>query len=166
MILGHLAVSALLHRYLEVDLKPVLAAGIFPDVVDKLLCQVLHLTPSGRMYAHTLLAAALSTAAVHKVCGRRTAWAWALGYLAHLVADAEGDVPWLYPFREYDFSGGEPGLFQIVRQAMRRPVEVGFESALLVWAAYALVSRSPPSTDGPLGASEDSQEGRDALQGV
>jgi hypothetical protein len=162
MILGHLAVSALLHRYLEADLKPAIAAGIFPDVVDKFLCQVLHLTPSGRMYAHTLLAAALSTAVVHKACGRRTARAWALGYLGHLVADVEGLVPWLYPFQEYDFSGRELGLFQIVRQAIRRPVEVGFESALLIWAAYALASQSP-SPDELLGVVEDSQEGRDAF---
>ena len=161
MILGHLAVSALLHRYLEADLRPAIAAGLFPDVVDKLLCQVLRLTPSGRMYAHTLLAVALSTAIVRKTYGRRTARAWALGYLGHLVADVEGDIPWLYPFRAYDFSGSEPGLFQIVRQAIRRPVEVGFESALLVWAAYALVNRSP-STDEPLEVLEESQGGRDA----
>jgi hypothetical protein len=160
MILGHLAVSALLHRYLDADLKPVIAAGLFPDVVDKLLCQVLRLTPSGRMYAHTFLSVALSTAVVHKVCGRRTSRAWALGYLGHLVADMEGRVPWLYPFREYEFSGSEPGLFQIMRKAMQRPSEVGFEAALLVWAAYALSSR--PSSDELPDALGDSAEGRDA----
>jgi hypothetical protein len=164
MILGHLAVSALLHRYLDADLKPVIAAGLFPDVVDKLLCQVLRLTPSGRMYAHTLLSVGLSTAVVHKVCGRRTARAWALGYLGHLVADAEGRVPWLYPFREYDFTGSEPGLFQIVRKAMLRPTEVGFEAALLVWAAYALSGRPSPSELPEV--LEDGQEGRDGFRKV
>jgi hypothetical protein len=146
VILGHLAVSALLHRYLvdELDpggLAPAMTAGLFPDVVDKLLCQVLHVTPSGRMYGHTLLGAALSTLLVRKVWGARAAWAWALGYLGHLAADMDGFVPWLYPFREYDFEGEDIGLFRIVRRAIRNPIRMGVESALLIWAVFALVGR-------------------------
>jgi bacillithiol system protein YtxJ len=118
-----------------------MTAGLFPDIMDKLLCQVLHVTPSGRMYGHTLLGAALSTLLVRKVWGARAAWAWALGYLGHLAADMDGFVPWLYPFREYDFEGEDIGLFRIVRRAIRNPIRVGTESALLIWAAFALVSR-------------------------
>jgi hypothetical protein len=146
VILGHLAVSALLHRYLldEVyprGLTPTMMAGLFPDVTDKLLCQVLHVTPSGRMYGHTLLGAVLSTMLVRKIWGGRAAWAWALGYFGHLAADMDGFIPWLYPFREYDFSGEDIGLFRIVRRAIRNPIRVGVESALLIWAVYALAGR-------------------------
>lgn len=141
MILGHLAVSALLHCYLDVDLGPAVTAGVFPDVTDKLLCQVLHITPSGRMYGHTLLAVALTTLGVRQNWGERAARAWAAGYLGHLAADMDGFVPWLYPFRRYDFEGRDIGLFGVVMRAMRHPFQVGIEIALLVWAAWALAAR-------------------------
>jgi hypothetical protein len=142
VILGHLAISALLHRYLDLDLEPVMAAGVFPDVTDKLLCQVLHITPSGRMYGHTLLSVALTTLLVHQMWGTRTARAWAAGYLGHLVGDMGGFVPWLYPFRKYEFKEAEPGLFDILLRAMRNPLRVTLESALLVWAVWALATHS------------------------
>jgi hypothetical protein len=144
VIFGHLAISALLHRYLDLDLGPVMAAGVFPDVTDKLLCQVLHITPSGRMYGHTLLGAALTTPLVRKVWGARAARAWAIGYVGHLVGDMDGFVPWFYPFLEYDFRRGEIGLFDIVVRAMRSSLRVIVESALLVWAVWALATRSRP----------------------
>jgi hypothetical protein len=140
MIFGHLAVSALLHHYMDADLETVVAGGIFPDVVDKTLCQVLRVTPSGRMYAHTLLSVALSTIAVSLVWGRQRARAWALGYLGHLAADGGGWLPLLYPFREYEFVGREPGLFQIIQNALQRKVDMGIELILVVWAACVLGS--------------------------
>ena len=130
MIFGHLAVSALLHHYLDVDLETVVVGSVFPDVVDKTLCQVLRLTPSGRMYAHTLLGLTLSTGVVSLFGGRRKARAWALGYLGHLVADSGGWLPLLYPFREYEFSGREPGLFEIVQRALQHKVDMGIELVL------------------------------------
>jgi hypothetical protein len=142
VILGHLAVSALLHHYLDTDLRPTVTAGVFPDVTDKLLCQVLHLTPSGRMYGHTLLGLAFTTTLVRFVYGARTARAWMVGYLGHLVADTDGFVPWLYPFRSYDFEGGDIGLFSVVMRAVCNPLRIGVESALVVWAAWVLVSHS------------------------
>lgn len=140
MIFGHLAVSALLHHYLDVDLDTVVAGGIFPDVVDKTLCQVLRVTPSGRMYAHTLLSVAFSTAVVSLVWGRQKARVWALGYLAHLAADMGGRLPLFYPFQKYEFVGEEPGLFQIIQYALHRKVDMGIELILVVWAACVLGS--------------------------
>jgi hypothetical protein len=138
MIIGHLAVSALLHRYLKADLVPAVAGGIAPDVVDKTLCQVLHWLPNGRMYAHTLLGMGLSTLLVGLIWGRYRAYSWALGYLGHLAGDLGGTVPWAYPLLKYDFSKPSPGLWQIVRRALSDRVEVGIESALLIWAVWAL----------------------------
>jgi hypothetical protein len=140
MIFGHVAVSALLHHYLDVDLETVVAGGVFPDVVDKTLCQVLRVTPSGRMYAHTLLGVALSTTAVSMLWGRRKARAWALGYLGHLAADGGGRLPLLYPFKRYEFVGREPGLFQIIQEALHRKVDMGIELVLVVWAACVLAN--------------------------
>ena len=138
MILGHVAVSALLHRYLELDLAPTMAGGLFPDVVDKTLCQVLRLTPSGRMFAHSLASLALSTGIVRALWGRRAGQGWAAGYLGHLLGDLPTAVPWLYPFASYEFPKRSPGLWEIVRQALSNPLRMGLEVVLSVWAVLAL----------------------------
>jgi hypothetical protein len=137
MLFGHLAVSILQHRYLKADLAPVVAGGIFPDVVDKTLCQVLHLTPSGRMFGHTLVGLILSTAVVGSVGGRQVARSWALGYLGHLLGDVAGFVPWLYPFARYDFPPSPPGLIEILRHALANPDSMRLDVALSVWAICA-----------------------------
>ena len=143
MLLGHLAISALLHRYLDVDLGASIAGGIAPDIVDKTLCQILHITPSGRMYAHTALGVGLSTAVVWAVRGRRSALGWMAGYAAHLAADAGGSVPWMYPFVRYDFGGGATSLEDILRRYVDRPLFVALETMLLLWAGFALLSWQP-----------------------
>ncbi len=93
MLFGHLAVSALQHHYLDVDLAPTIAGGIFPDLVDKSLCQLLRITPHGRLFSHTLTGLGLSTALVGLLWGRRPARGWAWGYLGHLLGDAREGVP-------------------------------------------------------------------------
>lgn len=145
MLFGHLAISVLQHRYLKADLAPVIAGGIFPDVMDKTLCQVLHLTPTGRMFGHTLVGLAASTAVVGLLGGRRAAWSWALGYLGHLLGDMGEFIPWLYPFVRYDFSRGSPGLLDLLRRAIKDPARMGLELTLLAWAvgAYAEGYRGP-----------------------
>jgi hypothetical protein len=150
VIIGHVAISVLLHHYLDVDLGLATAAGVFPDATDKFLCQVLRVTPSGRMYGHSLLGVALSTLFVYRVWGRRAAGVWLLAYLGHLAADMDGFVPWLYPFRAYDFEGEKVGLFTIVRRVTRHPLKVGLELVLLIWALCALLveTRSGPVRSG------------------
>jgi len=138
MLLGHLAISALQHRYLKVDLAPAMAAGVFPDVVDKTLCQVLHLTPSGRMFGHTLLGLALSSVVVGLIGGRKMAWSWAVGYTGHLLGDLGSPIPWFYPFAEYDFPRPPAGLWEILRNGFSDRREMGIELSLLAWAVFAL----------------------------
>ncbi|HOT91282.1 MAG TPA: metal-dependent hydrolase [Anaerolineae bacterium] len=140
MLIGHLGVSGLAHRYLKADLAPVVIAGIVPDVVDKVLCYGVHLMPSGRMWGHTLLGLVLSTAVVGLVWGRQTAWSWAVGYLGHLVADLGGQVPWLYPFVHYDFPPSL-GFWEMLLHKLQHPAELVLELALLGWAALALRGR-------------------------
>ena len=103
MLFGHLAVSALEHKYLKADLTPVMIAAVLPDAVDKVLHYTLHRAPTGRLWGHTLLGAGVSTAIVLLLYGRRRAASWALGYLSHLLCDMGSVVPWLYPWITYDF---------------------------------------------------------------
>lgn len=137
MLFGHLAVSALAHRYLKADLAPVMVAAVAPDAVDKLLCQGLHIFDSGRMWGHTLIGLALTTVLVRVIWGREVAWGWAVGYLGHLVADIGGDVPWLYPVVQYDLDAS-PGLWEILLRKLTDPTGMVLELALTVWAVVAL----------------------------
>ena len=132
MLFGHIAVSLLQHRYLKADLAPVVAGGLFPDVLDKTMCQVLHITPSGRMWGHTILSLVLSTFTVGIARGRRTAIGWAVGYIGHLVADTGGQVPWLYPFASYVFKPS-PSFREILKRWAEDRREIVIETGLLVW---------------------------------
>ena len=66
----------------------------FPDLIDKPLAWSLHLLPSGRSLAHSLLTATIVLAAVYLYSRRRErselSVAFAVGYLSHLVGDAIG----------------------------------------------------------------------------
>ena len=137
MIFGHLAISALEHRYLDADLVPVMVAGLAPDLVDKTACQILQTTPSGRMWGHTLIGLALSTLLIDLLWGKRVARSWALGYMGHLLGDLNGPLPWFYPFISYDFKPS-PSLWHVLRDFLRDPVSLGLEMALTVWAIAAL----------------------------
>ena len=129
---GHVAASILCHRHLKVDLRVALVAGVIPDVIDKLLYYGPHLVPSSRVPMHTLLAWGVSTLLVALIerlvaalrinegygalpgsgkgrGGVPFPWAvaWGVGYGAHLLCDSPlvgGKIPFLYPFRAYDFT--------------------------------------------------------------
>jgi hypothetical protein len=131
MLIGHLAVSILTHRYAGTDLAPTLIGALFPDAVDKTLCQVLRVTPNGRMWAHTILALGGSTVLVRLLAGRETAYAWALGYAGHFFADSPGTLPLAYPFRAYTFSRS-PGFGEILRRFLENREAVALEIALLI----------------------------------
>ncbi len=137
MLLGHLGVSVLAHRYLKADLVPVVVGGLFPDIIDKALCHGLHILPNGRMWSHTLLGLLTSTVVVWLLWGRQSAWSWAVGYLGHLIADIGGQVPWLYPFVPYEFEPS-PSFWELLRRKLEHPLEIGLELVLLGWAALTV----------------------------
>ena len=111
---GHVAASVLCHRYLKVDLRVALVAGVLPDVVDKLLYYGLHVVPSSRVPMHTLwawlgttLLLAAIALAVRRPSAKAWVWAWFAGYGAHLLCDSPlvgGKLPFLWPWLAYDFS--------------------------------------------------------------
>jgi hypothetical protein len=148
MLIGHVAVSILTHRYLGTKMAPTLIGGLFPDMVDKTLCQILHVTPNGRMWAHTLLGLTASTSVVRLLAGEEIAYAWALGYAGHFLADSPGTLPLTYPFRSYDFTPS-PGFREIVKNFLAQPEKVAMEMGLVgLTLLVATRSRSPNTTAG------------------
>ena len=114
---GHIAASVLCGRYLKVDLRVALVAGVIPDVIDKLLYYGLHVVPNSCVPLHTLWAwlgsALLVWAAawlIVRPAAQTIAWSWLVGYGAHLLCDSPllgGELPFLYPFHYYDFGSPE-----------------------------------------------------------
>jgi hypothetical protein len=138
VIIGHPAVSKLEERYLGAAPVPVFVAGVFPDLLDKALCQGLHLTASGRMWGHTLLGLGLTSAFVGLIWGKQALWSWALGYVSHLLCDVGGFVPWLYPFLDYEFEPS-PTLGVTLQRFFTDPHRWGTEGALLLWAVATVL---------------------------
>lgn len=134
MLTGHIAVSALLKHYLSGSGLPLYGAAIFPDLVDKGLSKA-GILPTGRDVGHSLLAAALTTGCVGIFWGRRAARDWGLSYLAHLICDTGGSIPWFYPFRRYDFEPSDRSISQLLFTALIHPTLA--ERLLLSWALAA-----------------------------
>jgi len=131
MFLGHLAIPILLNYYGQGDTEPLFAATLFPDIVDKSLQQV-GMARNGRTLAHTLFSLTLSTFVVKLIWNKATAKSWMLGYLGHLLCDAGGTIPWLYPLAAYDFEPSSRDLWQKIKHGATNISLV--ESILLIWA--------------------------------
>ncbi len=132
MIVGHLAISALEHRYVKAALVPVMASAVFPDLVDKIAHYGFGQHASGRMWGHTLLGVLITSVAVFLLFGRLNAASWALGYLSHLVCDIGGVVPWLAPFVAYEFPPAMD-FMTTLWTGLTKPLLL-VEIALCVWA--------------------------------
>ncbi|MDM7998542.1 MAG: hypothetical protein QUS33_00710, partial [Dehalococcoidia bacterium] len=74
---------------------------ILPDLVDKPLWMVGVFT-DGRNIGHTLFTTFL-VALAFSIKKRVYGVVALCGGLAHLLSDTSGMVPWLYPFKSYDF---------------------------------------------------------------
>ena len=138
MIIGHLAISILESHYLDTDIRPTVAGGLFPDVLDKSLCQVLNVSRNGRLWGHTVLGLVLSTVIVGATGGRRAGRDWALGYVSHLLADLEGPIPILYPYATYTLPDSPP-ISETLHRFVTDPRKLLPELALAIWAAGVLI---------------------------
>ena len=90
---GHVAAPVLASRYLNIDCRLAVIAGLMPDLVDKPLLYVLHVTQWGRVPAHSLLALGASTLGV--------ALAGVMGGLESEVTAATTDI--LLESANFDF---------------------------------------------------------------
>ncbi len=135
MLLGHLAVPTILHHYLRLNPAPLYIGSVVPDVVDKGLQQV-GLTVNGRNWAHNVFSLIISTAIIWLLKDRQIAKSWFIGYLGHLICDADGFVPWFYPFATYEFYPSEKSLWQKIKSA--RPSIIEFVLILSAISIFLL----------------------------
>ena len=139
MLLGHLAVPTILRQYFDLEAVPLYVGSFFPDLVDKTMEEAGWL-PNGRNIAHTLFTLMVTTAWVERIGGKASAVSWAIGYLAHLIGDVSGLVPWFYPFVAYEFKRPRPRPF--LQKVTRAITYAGpLEWALVVWAVVVVSSR-------------------------
>ncbi len=145
-VTGHIAASLLVSRRWSLKVRWVVAAGLFPDVVDKTCRHVLHLVPTGRLPSHTLLGLGLTTAAGYLLGRRRGCagpWvlAWVVGYALHLACDVATLVPLLWPFFSYDWPAYNP-MYNFWRP--QRPIEIAslvLEGVLVALALWVEIRR-------------------------
>jgi hypothetical protein len=139
MIIGHVAVSALAHRYLKADLIPVMAAAAVPDVVDKIAHYVLFQGEGSRWMGHTLVGAVVTAALVYLIWGKKPALSWTLGYLLHLLGEFGGVVPYLFPFVQYEFPP-DLGFKDTLALSLTNLPRMVLEFGLSIWAVVALIN--------------------------
>ncbi len=100
--IAHVASAVLVNRLVYDDdrIAPAVAGALLPDLVDKTLAWVLHVTSSSHHVAHTPLAAAGLSLIAGCLWGTSTARSFGFAYLTHLVGDEvhHGRVPWRMPF--------------------------------------------------------------------
>jgi len=137
---GHIASVSMVARWLKVDRPTALAASLFPDLVDKGLHWALHVTPSDRLWAHTVWAWAGSSALAWlygRVTHRPgTGRAWLLGYIVHFLGDVTAPLPLLYPLSTRGYHHGAR-MRETMRGERRFPWRVLAVEGLLALAAGA-----------------------------
>ena len=144
MIIGHLALVVLIkNRAPSTATIPLLAGSLLPDVGDKALKYMIK-GDEGRTFFHSLLGTTAFLAAV-SIFGR-PAWrrSWVIGYVAHLAADLEGDIPWFYPLIEYEFRYYPYTYRQKLIRLITHPRPL--ESLLTLWALIELVASRKSGT--------------------
>ncbi len=102
---GHVALAMLGNRYGKAAWLPVMIGALLPDLIDKPLNDVFHLTPHGRFAMHSLTAVAVLTLVIHYFYQWPTAYSYMIGHLSHLLGDADFN-PWFWPFVQYQYPPG------------------------------------------------------------
>ena len=110
---GHIGIPLALAYLLRLNPAVTAFCGILPDLVDKPLSAMG--VGSGRYIGHTLLFVLLVSVAF-SLWKRRHGLAALVGGISHLLLDLGGLVPWLYPFKEYDFYEERLNLSEFVRE--------------------------------------------------
>lgn len=113
---GHLAAAYLAGRTTKTDLRGVMAASMFPDLVDKPVRWLLGITPNDRIPAHTGWFWLGTSLLARWLGGSRFGQGWVVGYGAHLLCDEvnarlnPGRIYFWWPVKRYDLHVGPTGL--------------------------------------------------------
>ena len=101
---SHLSTAVFLNRIVFKGSDAAAASGVLlPDVVDKNLAWVLHVTKSSHHIGHSLVGITFATACVRMLFGREAAGTFCSAYVLHLFEDElhHGRVPWFFPFSSW-----------------------------------------------------------------
>ena len=134
---GHIALAIFGHKLLRVELPTAVAATLAPDLVDKALAQVLHVTPSGRYLMHSLVGWLAASALAYLLGGKAKGRAWAVGHFLHFIGDG-GEMPWLLFLQEYSYSEVKElnSVFWEAFYTVQGRLSFAFEVALFGVAAF------------------------------
>lgn len=102
LLLGHIGITAFVSSMIYLPAIFAVAGALLPDMIDKGL--FLLGAPCGRFIAHSIFFFPVAGIVTYLITrNKKFAVAVALGALLHLLQDMEHDVPFLYPFKDYEF---------------------------------------------------------------
>ncbi|MHB0856321.1 MAG: metal-dependent hydrolase [Anaerolineae bacterium] len=138
IFMGHVASAYIAARALRLDRPTALAASVYPDALDKGLHWIARVTPSDRLWGHTLWSLLGTSAlawALGKAVGRpETGRSWLVGYAMHLGGDLRGHLPLLYPLSQRGVRRGAR-MKEVLRGRRPVPWEVIAGEGMLALAA-------------------------------
>ena len=103
LLLGHIGITAFTASMIYLSILGVVIGVLLPDIIDKGLF-VLGQAPCSRFIAHSIFFFPLAGLVAYAITrNKKFALAIAFGSLLHLVQDLNGDIPFLYPFKDYAF---------------------------------------------------------------
>ena len=96
----------------NIPVWPALIAAIFPDLIDKVVCDVFDWAPYGRNWTHNLTAAFFCSLVLGSIFHSwKIALSWMIGHIGHLIGDFVF-IPWFYPWLEYNWPGQGQNIVQ------------------------------------------------------
>ncbi len=103
LLLGHIGLTALASSMFYLPILGGALGVLLPDIIDKGIF-TLGLAPCSRFIAHSIFFAPLVGIVTFAATrNKKFALAVALGAFLHLLEDMNGDVPFLYPIKDYSF---------------------------------------------------------------
>ncbi len=131
---GHLAFGASAARLAGVSITAAVLGAFVPDIIDKGFNDILHYTPYGRHFMHSVTAVVLLSAGTWMILGRSFGLGWFCGHFTHLLGDLGAFVPLWMPFVHYEWPDDYNTTMVTLRNPWRyllRP-EVGIEFLMLI----------------------------------
>ena len=123
LILGHAGITAFIASMIYLPALGAVIGVLLPDVIDKGLF-FLNIAPCARFIAHTVFFFPFAGLAAYAITReKKFAVAVMLGAVFHLVEDTHYNVPWFYPFVDYEWLytckfGVSLGLFELITESI------------------------------------------------
>ncbi|MBD3265431.1 hypothetical protein GF373_02075 [bacterium] len=145
---GHLALGLAGAKLTRSPLIPVMLGTFLPDIIDKVLADVIPIAPYGRCWAHTLVVLFLISGIFYYFKGKSWGIGWGVGHFLHLLGDISF-IPWFYPFINYTWPDSVNVTQATATAIAEMPSVVGKYASSLVGAATDTVSYATTSVPEP-----------------